>query len=80
MFALLVVTPFVIPIGKLWITCFFAFFAGLFDVPVLPACYQYAATQAGKTPPGVVNGLMMSGAQTWALINSLLTTYLLSID
>ena len=79
-FTLMALTPFVIPIGKMWITCIFAFCAGLFIVPVLPATYQYASTQAGKIPPMVVTGLMMSGGQTWALILSLLFTYLLKID
>ena len=60
-FSLMAITPFVIPIGKMWITSIFAFCAGLFIVPVLPATYQYASTQSGKIPPMVVTGLMMSG-------------------
>lgn len=28
-----------LPMGKLWITCIFAFLIGLLSVPILPACY-----------------------------------------
>jgi len=69
---------FLLPLGKLWITCIFAFFVGLLSVPILPACYQYAGTLTGKLPPAVVNGLMMSAAQSWACIFSLIETFLLS--
>uniref|UniRef100_A0A7S3I496 MFS transporter n=1 Tax=Favella ehrenbergii TaxID=182087 RepID=A0A7S3I496_9SPIT len=79
-FCLFAVSPFILPLGLLWLTCIFGFFAGLFNVPILPACYQYAATQTGKLPPAVVNGLMMSGAQSWAFTLSLLVTLLMNIN
>ena len=68
---------FILPTGKLWITCTFALFGGLFNVPMLPASYRYAGSLSTKFPPLLVNGIMMSAAQTWAVISTLITTKLL---
>ena len=70
-----------LPIGNFWITSAFAFFAGIFNVPILPACYSYAANKlVGHMPPSVVNGLMMSFAQLYTFCMSFLIAYLLSIE
>ena len=67
----------IIPPGILVLTCVFAFFAGMLNVPILPAAYSYATKQTGNMPPAVVNGLMMSGAQVYCLCSSLVMTYIL---
>ena len=71
---------FMLPIGSLPLTCVFAFFAGILNVPILPCAYSYATKLTGQMPPAVVNGLMMSGAQLYSFISSLLVTLLLSYD
>ena len=38
---LYIVAIILIPLGILWITCAFAFFAGIFNVPILPSCYAF---------------------------------------
>ena len=68
---------YVIPLGDLSATIGFAFCAGLFNVPILPACYGFATTVTGAMPPAVVTGLMMSFSQLYAFIVSLLAAYLL---
>jgi len=40
-----------LPIGNFWISTSFAVFGGLFNVPILPAAYQYASLLTRKTPP-----------------------------
>ena len=67
----------IIPPGILGVTCAFAFFAGMLNVPILPAAYSYATKQTGNMPPAVVNGLMMSGAQVYCLCASLAMTKIL---
>lgn len=69
---------FLLPIGSLPITCGFAFFAGLLNVPILPSSYSFATKITGQMPPAVVNGLMMSGAQLYSFAASLFVTFLLS--
>ena len=76
---LLAASTVILPLGVLWMTCVFGFLVGLLSVPILPACYQYAASQTSKLPPAVVNGLMMSSAQTWAFFASLIATYILGV-
>ena len=76
---LLAAAIFVLPLGVLWMTCVFGFMVGLLSVPILPACYQYAGSHTTKLPPAVVNGLMMSSAQTWAFFGSLIATYILGV-
>ena len=49
-------------IGVLGLTCAFAFFAGIFNVPILPSSYSFATKLTSPAAPAVVNGLMMSGA------------------
>jgi len=39
LFSIFALSIFVLPIGKLWITCTFALFGGLLNVPILPASY-----------------------------------------
>ena len=51
-----------LPLGKLWITCIFALFGGLFNLPILPSSFHYAGSLAQKFPPTVVNGVMVSSA------------------
>ena len=63
---------FLIPIGNLAVTGAFAFFLGLTNVPILPSSYSYATKLVGQMPPAVVNGLMMSGAQFYSFLASLL--------
>ena len=71
---------FLLPIGNLGLTCTFAFFAGLFNVPILPSSYSYATKLTGQMPPAVVNGLMMSASQLYCFFASLLETWLLGQD
>ena len=75
--ALYLVANIMIPPGILGLTCTFAFFAGMLNVPILPAAYSYATKQTGNIPPAVVNGLMMSGAQVYCFCASLAMTYIL---
>ena len=63
---------FLIPIGDLIVTMALAVFLGLFNVPILPSSYSYSTKLVGQMPPAVVNGLMMSGAQTYSFLASLL--------
>lgn len=71
---------FLIPIGDLAVTGALAIFLGVFNVPILPSSYSYATKLVGQMPPAVVNGLMMSGAQTYTFLASLILTYLLGQD
>ena len=77
LFSTLTLSVFILPLGKLWITCIFAVLGGLFNVPVLPASFHYAGSLSTKFPPLLVNGIMMSTAQTWAVISTIITTMLL---
>ena len=69
---------YVLSIGNFWITCSFAVLGGLFNVPILPAAYQYASQITRKVPPPVTNGVMMSAAQTWAFAGSQIATQVLN--
>lgn len=40
---LFLIAIFIIPIGVLWITCIFAFFAGSLNVPILPSSYAFVS-------------------------------------
>ena len=44
---LFVASLFTIPIGNLYITCGFTFFAGLLNVPILPSTYSFATKLTG---------------------------------
>ena len=65
-----------IPIGNIWVTCGFGFFAGLFNVPILPASYSYVS-KLTPIAPAVVNGLMMSASLIYSFLASLLVIWLL---
>lgn len=68
-----------VPLGDLTISCMFAVFAGLFNVPILPSTYGLSTKLVGNMPPAVVNGLMMSGAQLYAFFATLALTAILDI-
>ena len=66
-----------LPIGNIYLTFIFSIFAGIFNVPILPACYGYSAVLTGSMPPSVVNGFMMSCAQLYSCAFSFFQAWLL---
>ena len=62
----------IIPAGLLWLTIIGCFFAGLLCVPVLPATFPLACRLAPNVHPSVINGMMMSGAQLYSFVASLI--------
>ena len=65
--------------GNIYISVTVASLCGLFCVPVLPSTYGYAVKLTFGISPTVVNGLMMSSAQLYAFVSSLLAAQLLLI-
>ena len=66
----------ILPPGIFVLTCVFGLLAGMFNVPILPATYSFATKITGNIPPAVVSGLMMSGAQLYCFIASVVQTWL----
>jgi len=75
-----VVGIYVIPLGNFYITISFGAVGGILNVPILPATYPYTVLISQPTPPAVVNGYMMTGAQLYAFIFSLFYAWTLSIS
>lgn len=67
----------VIPLGNIYYTCIFATFLAFFIVPILPSTYPYTVLISQPIAPSIVNGLMMTGAQLMAVINTIVVTLLL---
>jgi len=68
----------IIPLGYLPLTLVLGGFIGLVNVPILPSSYALVAKLTPGMAPAVVNGLMMSGAQIFAFLASLIMTGLLN--
>ena len=66
-----------LPIGNLYVTLVAAAFLGFFTVPILPSSYAFVAKITVGMAPSVVNGLMMSSAQLYSFVGSLIGTWLI---
>ena len=71
---LFISAEFLLPVGNLGLTSIFAFLAGSLIVPILPSSYSYVSLLTPGMAPAVVNGLMMSGAQFYAIVATLVGT------
>ena len=68
----------IIPLGVLEVTMGFVFLAGVCSVPVLPSTYAYSTILVPDIQPAIINGIMMSAAQIYCLLVSLLMANLLN--